>query len=94
VTALDEDRDYTEYAASALPWLRRFAYLLCQDWHRADDLVQTAATQLYVHWKKASRVEHLDAYTRKSLVNVYTALFHQLTLLGPDQADWTTQVLG
>jgi RNA polymerase sigma-70 factor (sigma-E family) len=73
VTALDEDRDYTEYAASALPWLRRFAYLLCQDWHRADDLVQTAATQLYVHWKKASRVEHLDAYTRKILINVYLA---------------------
>ena len=56
--------------------------------------MQSAATQLYVHWKKASRVEHLDAYTRKILVNVYTALFHQLTLLGPDQADWTTQVLG
>ena len=70
---LDEDRDYTEYAAGALPWLRRFAYLLCQDWHRADDLVQTTATQLYVHWKRAARVENLDAYTRKILVNTYLA---------------------
>lgn len=70
---LDEDRDYTDYAAGALPWLRRFAYLLCQDWHRADDLVQTTATQLYVHWKRAARVENLDAYTRKILVNTYLA---------------------
>ena len=69
----DDDRDYTDYAAGAMPWLRRFAFLLCQDWHRADDLVQTAATQLYVHWKKASRVEHLDAYTRKILINTYLA---------------------
>jgi DNA-directed RNA polymerase specialized sigma24 family protein len=27
--------------------LRRVAYLLCQDWHRADDLVQVAITRLY-----------------------------------------------
>ena len=73
MTLSDDDSDYTAYAAGALPWLRRFAYLLCQDWHRADDLVQTTATQLYVHWGRASRIENLDAYTRRILVNVYLA---------------------
>lgn len=71
MTLSDEDLAFTDYAAGALPWLRRFAYLLCQDWHRADDLAQTAATRLYVHWRKASRMENLDAYTRKILVNVF-----------------------
>ncbi|WP_170222835.1 hypothetical protein [Nonomuraea turkmeniaca] len=29
---------------------------LCQDWHRADDLVQTAITRLYVKWRQARAV--------------------------------------
>lgn len=67
VTYSDDDSAYTEYAAGALPWLRRFAFLLCQDWHRADDLVQVAATRLYVHWRRAGQMENLDAYARKIL---------------------------
>jgi RNA polymerase sigma-70 factor (sigma-E family) len=56
-----------------VPWLRRVAYLLCQDWHRADDLVQTAITKLYVHWRRVSKLENLDAYVRAVLVNTYLA---------------------
>jgi hypothetical protein len=44
------DAEYTEYVQSRLPWLRRVAYLLCQDWQSADDLVQSAITRLYTHW--------------------------------------------
>lgn len=36
------DDEFTAYVTAKTPWLRRVAYLLCQDWHRADDLVQTA----------------------------------------------------
>src|SRR5262245_26790269 len=44
------DEDFTGYVQARLAWLRRVAYLLCQDWQQADDLVQTAITSLYVHW--------------------------------------------
>jgi DNA-directed RNA polymerase specialized sigma24 family protein len=37
------EAEYTDYIQGRLPSLRRVAYLLCQDWQRADDLVQTAA---------------------------------------------------
>lgn len=67
------DDAYTAYVAAKVPWLRRVAYLLCQDWHRADDLVQTSITKLYVHWRRASKVENLDAYVRTILVNTYLA---------------------
>lgn len=64
---------YTAYAAAKAPWLRRVAYLLCQDWHRADDLVQTTITKLYIHWRRASKFDNLDGYVRTILVNTYLA---------------------
>ncbi|KOX35294.1 ECF subfamily RNA polymerase sigma-24 subunit [Saccharothrix sp. NRRL B-16348] len=47
--------------------MRRTAYLLCGDWHRAEDLVQTALTKLYVAWPRVRR-DSPDAYARKVLV--------------------------
>lgn len=49
------DEEYTAYVSGRLPWLRQIAYPLCQDWHRADDLVQTAITRLYVMASGARR---------------------------------------
>ena len=65
------DPEFTEYVGARLPWLRRTAFLLCQDWSRADDLVQAAITSLYVHWGRARAVEHTDSYARTILVRVY-----------------------
>jgi RNA polymerase sigma-70 factor (sigma-E family) len=73
----DEERRYTEYVSSRLPWLRKIGFLLCQDWHRADDLAQGTITKLYVHWGRASRADNLDAYVRTMLVREY--LSHQRT---------------
>ncbi|HEY3866827.1 MAG TPA: SigE family RNA polymerase sigma factor [Actinocrinis sp.] len=67
------ESEYLEYVAAKVPWLRRVAFLLCQDWHRADDLVQSAITKLYVNWSRAAGVEHRDAYARTILVNCYLA---------------------
>ena len=66
----DED-EFAEYAANALPRLRRIAFLLCQDWHRADDLTQSALTRLYLHWRRAKTADNLDAYVGAILMNVY-----------------------
>lgn len=45
--------------------------MLCQDWHRADDLVQAAITKLYVHWRKAKAAGNLDAYVRAIVVREF-----------------------
>jgi RNA polymerase sigma-70 factor (sigma-E family) len=65
------DEDFTGYVQARLAWLRRVAYLLCQDWQQADDLVQTAITSLYVHWRRASTMEHTDSYARTILVRAF-----------------------
>ncbi|MFJ3794419.1 SigE family RNA polymerase sigma factor [Kitasatospora sp. NPDC090091] len=67
------DTEFTKYVASRSGWLRKVAYLLCGDWHRADDLVQEAITKLYVNWARAGRVENLDGYARTVLVNTFLA---------------------
>jgi RNA polymerase sigma-70 factor (sigma-E family) len=65
--------DFTEYVTARSAWLRKVAYLLCGDWHRADDLVQTAITRLYANWPRAARAANLDGYARRTLVNTFLA---------------------
>ncbi|MEV0536415.1 SigE family RNA polymerase sigma factor [Kitasatospora sp. NPDC050463] len=67
------EAEFTAYVASRSGWLRKVAYLLCGDWHRADDLVQESITKLYVNWPRAGRVENVDGYARKVLVNTFLA---------------------
>jgi RNA polymerase sigma factor (sigma-70 family) len=57
--------------SARMPSLRRLALLLCQDWHRADELVQAAMTRLYLHWSKAAHAESIDAYVRTILVREF-----------------------
>jgi RNA polymerase sigma-70 factor (sigma-E family) len=65
------DGDFVEYMAARSLWLRRVAFLLCQDWDQADDLAQTAMTKLYAHWPRARRFDNLDGYLRTILVNTF-----------------------
>jgi RNA polymerase sigma-70 factor (sigma-E family) len=65
------DADYTEYVEFRLPALRRLALLLCQDRHRADDLVQQAVIRVYMHWGKASAADNTDAYVNAILVREF-----------------------
>jgi RNA polymerase sigma-70 factor (sigma-E family) len=65
------DADYSEYIEFRLPALRRLALLLCQDRHRADDLVQQAVIRVYVRWAKASAADNTDAYVNAILVREF-----------------------
>ena len=67
----DRDSAFAEYFAARSGALRGTAFLLCGDWHRAEDLVQTAFTRLYVHWGRVSRHESLDPYVRTVLVRAF-----------------------
>lgn len=60
--------EYHEYVAARTDAMRRFAYLSCGDWHRAEDAVQEAFVKLYKAWSRARR-HSLDAYTRRIVVN-------------------------
>jgi RNA polymerase sigma-70 factor (sigma-E family) len=67
VRAADE-AEFKAYAAGRMRELRRTAFLLCGDWHHADDVVQTVFTKLYVNWDKVQRHDRLDGYVRTMLV--------------------------
>ncbi len=63
--------EFAEYVSARMPSLRRLALLLCQDWHRADDLVQAALTRLYLRWENAATADSIDAYVRTILVREF-----------------------
>jgi DNA-directed RNA polymerase specialized sigma24 family protein len=65
------DTEYTEYVAARLSSLRRLAAVLCGDWQRADDLVQSTLAKLYVHWGRVRAADHADAYARSVLVHEF-----------------------
>ena len=67
----DREQGFTDYFASKSGAMRGTAYLLCGDWHRAEDLVQNAFVKLYRAWHRIAAHETLDAYTRQILVRTY-----------------------
>ncbi|WP_033342017.1 SigE family RNA polymerase sigma factor [Catenuloplanes japonicus] len=65
------ERKYVEFVEGRLTGLRRSAFLLCGDWHRADDIVQATLTSVYLNWKRAVRADNIDAYVHRALVRRY-----------------------
>jgi RNA polymerase sigma-70 factor (sigma-E family) len=65
----DQEQDYGRFVEARLDRLRRFGYLLCGDWHLAEDAVQAALTKLYVVWPRVSRFGEVDAYVRRIVVS-------------------------
>ncbi|MEV0001428.1 SigE family RNA polymerase sigma factor [Micromonospora sp. NPDC050980] len=68
------DEDFSAFVAATAPRLRRTAYLMCRDWHLAQDLTQITFTRMYASWTRIRHTANLDAYSRRVLVN---ALFDQ-----------------
>lgn len=63
------EQRFREWAGARVGALHRTAFLLCGDWHVAEDLVQEALTRAALHWRRIERVDHPDAYVRRILVN-------------------------
>ncbi|WP_020663961.1 SigE family RNA polymerase sigma factor [Amycolatopsis benzoatilytica] len=63
-----DEQEFAEYFAARRDAVRRTAYLMCGDWHKADDLAQTAFVALHRRWKKIRDRGATDAYVRKTLV--------------------------
>ncbi len=66
-----EETAYREYVTSRMNVMRRVAYLLCRDWHTADDLVSVTLGKLYRHWTRVAPSPGVDAYVRRILLRVW-----------------------
>jgi RNA polymerase sigma-70 factor (sigma-E family) len=78
----EADRRFQEFVAGRSVALRRLAFLLCSDWHLAEDLVQSALTRAYGAWRRVERSDDVDAYVRRILVNLATDRWHKRRRLG------------
>ncbi|TDW22493.1 SigE family RNA polymerase sigma factor [Kribbella kalugense] len=67
----DRDAAFEAYFAARSDAMRGTAYLLCGDWHRAEDLVQQTFTKIYLAWRRIHRHEAMDNYTRQTLVRTF-----------------------
>lgn len=67
------DGEFARYFGERAHSLRATAYLLCGDWHRAEDITQAAMLKLYLAWPRLSRHDALDAYARKVVLRTFLA---------------------
>jgi RNA polymerase sigma-70 factor (sigma-E family) len=77
----EQDREFTEFVTARRAALVRLATLLVSgDLAKAEDVVQTALTRLYLAWPRV-RADTVDAYARRCVVNAATderrSLFHR-----------------
>jgi RNA polymerase sigma-70 factor (sigma-E family) len=67
----DIDDEFVAYYTARAASLRNTAYLLCGDWHLAEDLTQITFTNLYRAWHRIQRHEVLDQYARRVLLRAF-----------------------
>jgi DNA-directed RNA polymerase specialized sigma24 family protein len=63
--------DFTAFAEAASSRLLNTAYLLCGDWHTAEDLTQTALARVFASWHRIREPDAVHAYARRTLLNAY-----------------------
>ncbi|MEV4137758.1 SigE family RNA polymerase sigma factor [Dactylosporangium sp. NPDC049742] len=57
-----DEAEFRDYAGPRMATWRRTAFLLCRDWHLADDLVATVLDKLFRQWHRRDSIRSLDAY--------------------------------
>jgi RNA polymerase sigma-70 factor (sigma-E family) len=68
VSAVSRDEEFSAFVAARQLHLRRIAYAVCGDWHRAEDLLQTALVKLYLAWPRLHLDGREEAYARQVIV--------------------------
>ncbi|WP_246257208.1 SigE family RNA polymerase sigma factor [Amycolatopsis anabasis] len=67
------DGEFARYFELRAHSLRSTAFLLCGDWHHAEDITQAALLKLYLAWPRLARHDALDAYARKIVLRTFLA---------------------
>lgn len=63
-----DDEEFVEFAQAAVSRLRDSAFLMCRDWHLAQDLTQTTLAKVYANWRRVRQADDPYAYSRKILL--------------------------
>jgi len=63
--------DFVAYYTARGKDLRNTAFVLCGDWHLAEDLTQTTFTKLYKAWNRIQRHDVMDQYARRVLLHAF-----------------------
>jgi len=61
--------EFVGFVLSTQPQLLRLAYLVCGDWHRAEDVVQSVLIKMYARWSRIRRDEAPMRYARRAVTN-------------------------
>ncbi|MBM2614939.1 SigE family RNA polymerase sigma factor [Actinoplanes sp. LDG1-06] len=64
------DAEFTVFVESSATRLRRSAYLMCRDWHLAQDLTQQTFTKMYAVWNRIRTSTNLEGYSRRVMMNL------------------------
>jgi RNA polymerase sigma-70 factor (sigma-E family) len=70
-SGVDPPVGFREFASARATQLFRIALLMCNDWHEAEDLVQTTLTKVYVSWARLRGISSVDSYARKVMLNAF-----------------------
>ena len=68
---IDGRPGYHEFATARAGQLFRVAFLMCGNWHEAEDLTQTTLAKLFVSWNRVRRQDSIEAYARRVMVNAF-----------------------
>jgi len=71
VRVANDEAEFSAYFSARFHRARRLAYLLCGDWHRADDLAQAAFVRIASSWHRIRDPAALDAYLRTCLMRSF-----------------------
>jgi RNA polymerase sigma-70 factor (sigma-E family) len=63
-----KEQDFRDLYVGRAPALRRTAFVLCGDWHVAEDLVQVTFEKVYASW---SRLRDPEAVLRRTLLRCW-----------------------
>ncbi|AQP48844.1 hypothetical protein BW730_16430 [Tessaracoccus aquimaris] len=61
------DDEFDAFVRASFGRLTRTGYLICGDWHKAEDAAQAALLRLHPRW---NRVAQKEAYARRALVTI------------------------
>lgn len=67
------EADFAAFVRARQDALVRFGYSLTGDVQSGEDLVQTALAKLYLKWDTIRRVEALDSWVRRVMINEHTS---------------------
>jgi len=68
---MTRDDEFAAYYRSRAAAVRNVAFLLCGNWHTAEDLTQNAFVKLYRVWPRVSQSGSLERYVHQVLVRSY-----------------------